>query len=216
MEMSRLIDTGLEQLASMVFRMGEMAYRTFSMSLENYMKDTDVLVQVQESSETLLIMAEEAEDKAFEVMARFQPVASDLRILKSYVKITYDFERYGRYALDISQTQKVSGGLGHCEAWIRTSIKEMGEKVLNMVNTSVASLKSHDIELAKTLSDIENQVDQMYFGYLDRLVEKAPTTNKCTISSVLVARYLERIADHATYVGESIIYLAIGEKVSLR
>jgi phosphate transport system protein len=56
----------------------------------------------------------------------------------------------------------------------------------------------------------------MYFKYLNRLVEKAPATNKCTISSVLVARYLERIADHATYVGESIIYLATGEKVTLR
>jgi phosphate transport system protein len=56
----------------------------------------------------------------------------------------------------------------------------------------------------------------MYFTFLDRLFEKAPATNKCTISSLLVVRYLERIADHATYIGESIIYLATGEKVTLR
>ena len=85
-----------------------------------------------------------------------------------------------------------------------------------MVHASVASLRSHDVVLAKALSETESEVDDMYFGYLDRLVEKAPATNKCTISSVLVARYLERIADHATYVGESIIYLATGEKISLR
>jgi len=196
--------------------MGEMAYRTVSLSLENYVAGTNDLAQVQELSEMVIVMAEEAEDKAFELIARFQPVASDLRILKSYMKITYDFERYGRYALDVSQVQKASGGLEQCESWINTSIKEMSEKVLSMVKTSIASVKSHDVALARTLSETENEVDDMYFKYLDQLVKKAPATNKCTISSVLVARYLERIADHATYVGESIIYLATGEKVSLR
>jgi phosphate transport system protein len=118
--------------------------------------------------------------------------------------------------LDVSQVQKKLNGLGECEDWITTSIKEMSEKVLSMVRTGVDSLKSHDAKLALTLSETENQVDQMYFGYLDKLVEKAPATNRCTISSVLVVRYLERIADHATYVGESIIYFATGEKVTLR
>jgi len=214
--MSRLIDTGLEQLASMVFRMGEMAYKTVSLSLESYIEGTNALAQVQDQSETLTVMADEAEDKAFELIARFQPVASDLRILKSYMKVIYDFERYGRYALDVSQVQRASGGLEQCDRWINESIRELSEKVLHMVQTSIASLKSHNVELAKTLSETENQVDDMYFKYLDKLVEKAPATNKCTISSVLVARYLERIADHATYVGESIIYLATGEKITLR
>jgi len=214
--MSRLIDTGLEQLASIVFRMGEMAYKAVSLSLESYIEGTNALAQVQDLSEMLIIMADEAEDKAFELIARFQPVASDLRILKSYMKVIYDFERYGRYALDVSQVQRTSGGLEQCERWINESIREMSEKVLNMVRTSIESLRSHNVEMAKTLSETENQVDDMYFKYLDRLVEKAPATNKCTISSVLVARYLERIADHATYVGEAIIYLATGEKVTLR
>ena len=214
--MSRLIDTGLEQLARMVFRMGEMAYKTVSLSLENYIKGTNAPTQVEDLSETLVVMAEEAEDQAFELIARFQPVASDLRILKSYMKITYDFERYGRYALDVAQVQRASGGLEQCESWINESITEMSEKVLSMVKTSITSLKSHDVALAKTLSETENEVDGMYFRYLDQLVKKAPAISKCTISSVLVARYLERIADHATYVGESIIYLATGQKVSLR
>jgi phosphate transport system protein len=161
-------------------------------------------------------MADEAEDKVFELIARFQPVASDLRILKSYMKIAYDFERYGRYALDISQVQNRLGGLEQCESWIHQSIGKMSEKVLSMVRTSVDSLKSHDSALAKELSETEKQVDDMYFKYLDKLVEKAPAANRCTISSVLVVRYLERIADHATYIGESIVYLATGEKVTLR
>jgi len=213
---SRLIDTGLEQLASMVFRMGEMAIKTVSLSLNSYIESTSVHSQVQNLSDTLILMAEEAEEKAFELIARFQPVATDLRILKSYMKITYDFTRYGRYALDITQIYEKLGGLKECEVWVKQAIREMSEKVLIMTRTSVDSLKSHDTKLAKTMSEIEKQVDDMYFKYLDRLVEKAPATNRCTISSVLIVRYLERIADHATYIGESIIYLATGKKIMLR
>jgi len=214
--MRRLIDAGMEQLASIIFRMGELAYETVSSALNGYVNGRDSYQLVENTSATLVEMADQAEDKAFELIARFQPVASDLRILKSFMKIAYDFERFGRYALDVSQVQKKLDGLGECEDWITTSIKEMSKKVLNMVRTGVDSLKSRDAKLALTLSETENQVDQMYFGYLDKLVEKAPATNRCTISSVLVVRYLERIADHATYVGESIIYFVTGEKVTLR
>jgi len=214
--MVRLIDIGLEQMASVVFRMGELAHKTVSLSLSGYIEGKNAYEEVQNLSDMLITMADEAEDKAFELIARFQPVASDLRILKSYMKITYDFARYGRYALDVSQIYARLGGLKECEDWIRQSIREMSEKVLSMVRTSVDSLKSHDTNLARTLSKTEKQVDSMYFEYLDRLVEKAPATNRCTISSVLVVRYLERIADHATYIGESIVYLATGEKITLR
>jgi phosphate transport system protein len=195
--------------------MGEIAYKTVSLSLESYIEGKDAYAQVRDLSEALVVMADEAEDKAFELIARFQPVASDLRILKSYMKITYDFTRYGRYALDVSQIYARLSGLKECEAWIKKSIREMSEKVLSMVRISVDSLKSHDIKLARTLSETEKQVDGMYFKYLDRLIEEAPATNRCTISSVLVVRYLERIADHAIYIGESIVYLATGEKVTL-
>lgn len=214
--MSRLIDAGLEQLARMISRMGELAFKTVSLSLNGYIDGADSYGQVLNFSDTLISMADEAEDKAFELIARFQPVASDLRILKSYMKITYDFERFGRYALDVSQVHKRLGGLEQCEEWIVKLIGEMTQKVLSMVQTSVGSVRNHDTKLAAGLSQTENQVDDLYFRYLDRLVEKAPATNRCTISSVLVVRYLERIADHATYIGESVIYLATGEKVTLR
>jgi phosphate transport system protein len=195
--------------------MGEMAHKVVSLSLNSYIEGASAYAQVRNLSDTLILMAEEAEDKSFELIARFQPVATDLRMLKSYMKIAYDFTRYGRYALDVSQIHERLGGLEECEDWIKESIMQMSEKVLKMVQISVDSLKSHDADLAKSLSEIEKQVDNMYFKYLDRLVEKAPATNRCTISSVLVVRYLERIADHATYIGESIIYLATGKKIAL-
>jgi phosphate transport system protein len=214
--MKRLIDQSLEQLSNILFRLGELAYKTISLSLKNYIESADDYAQVREQSDLLVAMSEEAEDKASELIARFQPMASDFRILKSYIKIAYDFARYGRYAYDISQIYERLGGLTECEDWLKEVIEAMSEKVLTMVRTSIDSLKSHDTVLAKTLSGTEKQVDEMYIKYLDMLIERAPATNKCTISSVLVIRYLERIADHATYIGESVVYLATGEKITLR
>ena len=213
--MKRLIDAGLEQLASMLFRMGELAHNTVTLSVMNYLEGTDKYKQVKNLSDTLSAMMEPIEDTAFEIIARFQPVASDLRILKSYMKICYDFRRYGRYALDISQINERIGGMDKCDLSFRKIVKEMGIETLNMVDISIEALKSHDTELAKSLSETEKRVDKLYYKYLDKLIETSTTTG-CTISSLLVVRYLERIADHATYIGESILYLATGEKTTLR
>ncbi len=214
--MSRLIDTDMEQLTHILLKMGDLAHKTVFLSLRSYIEGESAYSEIKERSDILLSMAEEAEDRTFEIIARFQPVASDLRILKSYMKISYDFARYGRYALDVSQVYETLGGLAHCKDWIRVSIEEMGQKTLDMVYTSVSSLKSHDTQLAERLSETERQMDELYLQYLGKLIKKALIAEECTISSLLVAKYLERIADHATYIGESIVYLSTGEKATLR
>jgi phosphate transport system protein len=212
--MKRLIDAGLEQLASMLFRMGELAQKTVTLSIMNYLENTHDPIQVKNLSETLSSMTDPIEDTAFEIIIRFQPVASDLRILKSYMKICYDFKRYGRYALDISQIYERLGGITKCDPSFQKIIKEMGLETLEMVGITIEALKKHDGELAKTLLKTENKVDKLYYEFLDKIIECEPTGGS-TISSLLAVRYLERIADHAIYIGESIIYLATGEKITL-
>ncbi len=214
--MSRIIDVGLEELSVMLCRMAELTYETVSLSIKGSLDGTNVYSEVREMSDAIVTMADQAEEKTFELIARFQPVASDLRTIKSYMKIAYDFARYGRYALDISYINEQLGGLEKCEAWIPRYIEEMSEKVLNMVRISIDSLRNHNTELAKTVSTTEQEVDKMYFEFLDKLTEKTHVTNRCIISSVLIIRYLERIADHATYICESVIYLATGQKLILR
>jgi phosphate transport system protein len=91
----------------------------------------------------------------------------------------------------------------------------MAEKTLHMVRTSIEALRTNDGELAKSLATTENEVDEIYSNYLDKL-SKAPPATKCIVCNLLVVRYLERIADHATYVGEAIYYIASGEKIVLR
>ncbi len=214
--MHRLLDRGLDELTATVFKMGGVAIKALTLSLRGYLRGNDSTEDVLELSEVLMGLSADAEEKAFRLIAKYQPVASDLRIINSYMKIAYDFERYGRYAWDASSISKRMGPLENCQEWIPQFIEDMAEKVLQMVKTSVESLRTLNTDLAKSLAKTEQEVDEMYYQYLGRLVEEAGITNRCTISSVLVVRYLERIADHTTYVGESIVYIVTGEKVTLR
>jgi phosphate transport system protein len=102
-----------------------------------------------------------------------------------------------------------------CEPWIIDFIHSMSDKVLFMVKTSVDALKRHDIDLAKTITQTERVVDEMYLSYINKLANAEFKNGKCLLSSALATRYLERIADHAVYVCESVVYIANGEKLSL-
>jgi phosphate transport system protein len=213
--MSRIIDRGLEEQAVLLAKMGQLTYQTLDISINGYLEGKSVEPEVRELSDLLVAMDRKVEDQTFQLIARFQPVASDLRAIKSYMKIGNDFARYGRYALDIAVINNQISGLKECEPATIEYIFEMSDKVLSMVRTSVNALKKHDIELAKTISQTEREVDKMYLSYLDGLIHKEQANSKCVISSALMTRYLERIADHAVYVCESIVYIVNGEKVAL-
>jgi phosphate transport system protein len=212
--MHRLLDVGLEQLTALVYRMGEVAEKAINLSINGFVEGKDTTESVYDISDALGAMSVEAENKAFDLIAKYQPVASDLRIINSYMKIAYDFERYGRYAWDISFTHKKLIALHKCSDSEELML-QLIQKVSEMVNVSVQALKQHDAELAKTLSDIEKEVDALFFKYLDDIAE-AKAQNRRVMCNLLISRYLERIADHTTYVGESIVYIVTGEKLSLR
>jgi phosphate transport system protein len=214
--MQRLLDKGLEELTTMVYRMGKAAEKAVAISVRGFLENKDTSNDVHELSEILVGNTVEVEEKAFSLIAKYQPVATDLRIINSYMKVAYDFERYGRYAWDISFISTRFNGQSTCDKWIFEYVGKMAEKVLKMVEISINSIKSLDTELVKKMTKNEQGVDDMYLEYLGKLVKEAGITNECTVSSTLVVRYLERIADHATHIMEAVVYIATGEKVTLR
>lgn len=212
--MARLLDTGLEQLTVMVYKSGEVAKNALKVAIRAFMNGKDAMENVRALSDVINSMTVEIEDKAFELIVKYQPVASDLRIINSYMKIAYDFERYGRYAWDISFTHKQLGELSECNL-ASDLMQKLVERASEMVAKSVEALREHDAQLAKTLADTENEVDELYYEYLKSL-SKARVKNESVMCNLFISRYLERIADHTTYVGEAIVYIATGEKISLR
>ena len=212
--MIRLLDIGLEQLMAMVFRMGEISEKALKKSIKSFIDQKDSQEEISEISEVLMNMVLEVEDKAFELIVKYQPVASDLRIINSYMKIAYDFGRYCRYGLDVSLTYRIVKKL---KKRTKTSnlVQQILDKVVKMVIISINALKQHNSELAKTLATMEIEVDMLYSAYLDELLQSS-SIDKWDLCDLLVVRYLERIADHTTYVGESIVYIIEGKKISLR
>ncbi|MGD8565947.1 MAG: phosphate signaling complex protein PhoU [Candidatus Bathyarchaeota archaeon] len=214
--MSRLIDVGLEQLSKLLFKMGDLAEKTVSLSLDSYVKGLEAHEKVRIWSETLNVINEEVEDKAIELIARYQPVASDLRTIESYIKIAYDLTRYGRYAWDITFIyKKLNVDPSECSL-PSLRINELYEKVKNIVHISIKVVKKNDLELSRKIGWIENEVDEIYYECLDKLVDERKSTTRCLITNLLFIRHLERIADHASYIGEAIIYLVTGERINLR
>ncbi|MEO3993880.1 MAG: PhoU domain-containing protein [Desulfurococcaceae archaeon TW002] len=212
--MDRLIASGLEELSAILHQMDKLAYRAVSTALRECVEGRDAYNEIRKMSETLSLMADQVEDKVFELIARFQPVASDLRTIKSYMKIAYDYVRFGRYALDMSYMNQKLGGIRDCDARITTHIKEMGEKALNMIRISSDSLRNRNPQLAEKIIQIEKETDKEFLNLLDKLIKETNISTRCAISSASVAIYLERIADHATYIYKSIIYITTGRKES--
>jgi phosphate transport system protein len=213
--MSRLIDVGLKELSNLLNKMGELAEKTVALSFDVSTKGVDHSDKVRVYSETLISSSEEIEEKATEVIARYQPVASDLRAIRSYMKIAYDLARCGRYAWDISFIYKrFSISFEECSLpWL--PLKEMMNEVLSIMKLSVEAISRTDLKLAKKIGETESAIDEMYIESLNKLVEQAPIKTKCVVANLLFVRHLERISDHAAYIGESIIYLVTGQRANL-
>lgn len=212
--MSRLIDAGLKQLSDLLNKMAELAEKTVSLSFDVSMKGVNSSDRVQVFSEMLVSSSEEIEEKATEVIARYQPVASDLRTIRSYMKIAYDLARCGRYAWDISFIYKrFNISFEECYLpWL--ALKEMMDKVLKIMHITVEAISKMDLKLVKLIGEIETEIDKMYMDSLNKLVEQPSIKTKCVVANLLFVRHLERISDHSTYIAESIVYLITGERAN--
>lgn len=209
--MTRLLDIGLEKLRSMLLEMADLSERTVSTAIGLYSDQTTTLDEIFTRSEELRVLQDEISDLAVELLARFGPVASDLRHIKSYLEISYDLSRLGRYAYDISQVFGVFGDLSHCDT---RAVEKSGKQAKKMIRVGIKAFMEADVDLAKTLRDMDNVVDNLYLEHVKKIAKEpgAGTDLRCTVAATLILRYIERIADHATYIGESVLYIMTGKR----
>jgi len=213
--MERPLEIGLNQVKTLILKMGGIALDAITNAIEGFCGQEDIHVQIRALSNTLLILSEEVEDRATEMMALHQPMARDLRNLKAYIKVAYDMERFGRYALDISD---ILIRIGPWEPFTNgeISIDEMGKKVLDIVKLTIELTEKREQSMIWTLSEIEAEIDTIYLENLAKLGVSTTADPKTVIAYLLTVRYLERIADHASYIAESITYAETGKRITLR
>jgi phosphate transport system protein len=212
--MARPLDQGIMSIKSLVIKMGNLTEESLKLAMDGFTKKEDVSLQVKAWSNTILILAEEVEDRATELIALQQPMAGDLRTLKSYIKIAYDIERFSRYALDISEL------INRLEDWPpfngELKLAEMAEKTIAAVDLSIRLIQAMDEKQVFELSRLEADTDDLYIYNLAALAEAKKADPKTMIAYTLTVRYLERVADHASYIAESLTYAATGKRLILR
>jgi phosphate transport system protein len=207
------MDLGLEQLTMMVLDMSSLTQKTIIKALEAYQKKSVVTADsIFQLSNQLGMLKESTNDLAVELLARYQPLAVDLRYIKSCIDISYDLSRFGRYAYDIALTPSWLGNLSSCDF---TASLDMADKALAMIRKSMVAFKNRDAELAKTLSKDDDVIDQMYKNTITSMLNNRNVNMKCIVATTLLVRHLERIADHACYIGDSVVYIVEGQKVNL-
>ena len=209
--MARLMDLGLEKLRNMVLDMAELSENTVSTAIDAYVQGRDLRERIYNWSEELRMLQDEVSELAVEIIARYQPVASDLRFVKSCMEVAYGFSRFGRYAHDISDVFGIFGDLSTCD---KTAIERVGSQAKEMIRLSIKAFTERNVEMASKLPKMDDVVDDAYLDFVKRSATSPDSDTKCMISGTLILRYLERIADHATYVGESVAYIVSGERAA--
>ncbi|MDT7889423.1 MAG: PhoU domain-containing protein [Desulfurococcales archaeon] len=143
----------------------------------------------------------EIHSSVIEIIARFQPTASDLRELIASLEISYGLYRFARYALDISTilATVLEPSSGECE--LRGSL-EAADHVKEMVRKSIEAFLKRDKALARSVIDMDKMVDEKLFQTLSRA---SKSTDLCSTLDLLILMYLERIADHSVYIAQETI-----------
>ncbi len=203
--MPRLMDMGLEQLNALMLEMATLSEDAVAEAIDAYQSGVKSH-KVTEWASKLRSLHRQVSELSMELIARYQPVASDLRYIKACFEISYGFFRYGRYAHDIAEVLEMFGDLSGCD---RTQVTETAKKTQEMIKMSIDAFTRKDVELARKIPAMDDIVDERYRRNLRNMLGGTGDM-KCSLSSTLILRYLERIADHATYIGESVVYIVTG------
>ncbi len=209
--MPRLMDMGIERLSNLIRDMAVLSENCVNIAIDSFLKDIDATRDLYEQSTKLLLLHNEVNELAMELLIRYQPVASDFRYIRACLEISYGLSRFGRYAYDIAVVRSQLGNLSHCD---NSLITKTADYVRSMIYDSINSFNKRDIELAKKVRESDDLVDSLYKQNIRKILD-GNINIKCAVASTLIMRYLERIADHAVYISDLVRYIITGNPTSL-
>jgi phosphate transport system protein len=212
--MTRLLDLGIERTRDIIGEMAKISQICVSTVLESYAEGNVKKREMSEWAEKLRTLQEEVSDLAFELIARYQPVATDLRYIRSCLEVSYVLSRFGGYGYEIVEVLDMMGSISECD---KTVVTEAARVTSEMISLGVNALDLKDQQASDKLYDMDDTVDNIYREYLREIVTaKKESKNiyadpRCVISALHVLRYLERVADHACYIADSVSYIVTGK-----
>jgi phosphate transport system protein len=206
----------LDLLKESVVSFGEMVELAFKDSMTAVI-DLDVKI----AEKTLAFEAEVdkleegIEDSIYDLLALQQPMAIDLRLVVSALKISADLKRIVGLSINIA---KIPGRIegGHLKPLIDT--KKMSDIAADMLENSIKAFETQDLELARATAARDDEVDRLFYAVWIELIEmmaKETSIIPKATNLLFLIRYIERIADHCCNICESVVYLTTAERVKL-
>lgn len=156
----------------------------------------------------------EADELCLLILARWQPVASDLRFLTIALKMVTDLERIGDLAVNICE--RALDLSTRPQIWPFENLGEMTRISRSMVHQSVDSFLQADAELAQNVIDRDDEVDDLYAVAFDEVLDvmrRHPEEMMAGVHALSVVKWLERIADHATNLAELVVFMVKGKDI---
>ncbi len=152
------------------------------------------------------------DELAIAIMARQAPVAKDLRIVVSALRISASLERMGDMAEHLAQLARYRFPEKVVPKTIRPIFKEMGSLDIELAKMLVVLLKTEDVAVAEKIRDEDDKVDALHLSVFETVLSDSWSQGtETTVDATLASRYLERFADHAVSIAKKMMYLATGE-----
>jgi phosphate transport system protein len=206
----------LEMLTESVLSFGKVVELMFSDSIVSVI---DLDVKMAEKVLALESKVDEFEDEIevsiLDLLALQQPIASDLRLIISSLKISADLKRITGLSINIA---KIPGKIEGSHIKPLVDLKKMADTTAHMLENSLKAFKTHDQELATVTAARDDEVDKLFYTVWVELIEMM-AKDKNIISKatylLFMIRYIERIADHCCNICESVVYLVTSEHIKL-
>ena len=214
--MERHVDQELKELNKEILKMSTLAEEAIYKSIEALKnRDKEMAKSVIDNDSNVDKLELAVDEKCIDLIARYQPMAKDLRFITTGMKINAELERIADIAVDIAQRTLELVDKPLLKPLI--DIPKLTAIAQNMIKMSIDSFVKGDIALAKKVLLSDSEADQLRNVIQKELIEdymvKDGTTAPRAVQLLLIARFLERVCDHTTNIAEDVIYMVQAEVV---
>lgn len=210
--MRNRFDTQLEELNTELIRMGSLIEAAIANAVKALI-DQDRSQAKKAIQEDLEVdqKEQEIEDLCIKLLLQQQPVARDLRLISAALKMITDMERIGDQAADISEIAICLAEAPYVTKLVK--IPRMAEETIKMVTASIDAFVKKDLVMAQAVVDSDDIVDDLFLKVKDdliKLIHDNADNGSQALDLLMVAKYLERIGDHAVNIAEWVIFSITG------
>jgi len=203
------LDSVRDMILELAAHVGEAVPRATGALLDN---DLEAAQSVIEHDDVLDKVAETIEERCYSLIALQQPMASDMRAIVTAMKLNGEYERSGDLAVNICKGVRRSHGIS-LNPTLRGLVSSMSDEAVRLTRLSVDAYVEQSDGLAAALADIDDRLDDLQREFIESIFSAhndGELTLQQTVQLALIARYYERIGDHAVNAGEQVHYMVTG------